>query len=99
MTSHQDQTAFDHSKADFTKVGPRRVHMEEFFRHLGLWNPDQVKEIRENCEKDICTKLRSRGIRQVGQAYFEYFVDRKVWYSIRKFNPSSLSTLNLLTVV
>ncbi|RYC85593.1 hypothetical protein BFJ63_vAg11563 [Fusarium oxysporum f. sp. narcissi] len=48
MTPNQEQPAFDHSKADFTKDGPRRVHMEEFFRHLGLWNPDQAKAIRKN---------------------------------------------------
>ncbi|EXK36876.1 hypothetical protein FOXG_09002 [Fusarium oxysporum f. sp. lycopersici 4287] len=82
MAPNQEQSAFDHSKADFTKDGPRRVHMEEFFRHLGLWNPDQVKAIRKNCEEDICVKLQSRGFVQVGQAYFEYIVDRKVWYSI-----------------
>ncbi|KAM5508930.1 hypothetical protein FOXYSP1_11896 [Fusarium oxysporum f. sp. phaseoli] len=82
MAPNQEQPAFDHSKADFTKDGPRRVHMEEFFRHLGLWNPDQVKAIRKNCEEDLCVKLQSRGFVQVGQAYFEYLVDRKVWYSI-----------------
>ncbi|PCD30401.1 hypothetical protein AU210_010083 [Fusarium oxysporum f. sp. radicis-cucumerinum] len=82
MTPNQEQPAFDHSKADFTKDGPRRVHMEEFFRHLGLWNPDQAKAIRKNCEEDICVKLQSREFVQVGEAYFEYIVDRKVWYSI-----------------
>jgi hypothetical protein len=98
MAPNQEQPVFDHSKVDFTKVGPRHVHMEKVFRHLGLWNPDQVKVIREKSEEDACITLRNKGYLKVGQLYFEYVVDYGVWYSIRKFNNiSSLFTLSLLT--
>ncbi|KAF5600407.1 hypothetical protein FPANT_2422 [Fusarium pseudoanthophilum] len=84
MALNQEKPGVDVPEVDFTKEGPRRSRMEEFFRQLGLWNPDRVKTIRKNCEKDICILLGSAGFAQVGQAYFEYFVDRKVWYKILK---------------
>ncbi|KAF9769120.1 hypothetical protein IL306_013512 [Fusarium sp. DS 682] len=82
MSSASDQATFDHSKVNFTKLGPRRVHMEEFFRHLGLWNPEQVKALREMSEERVCGRHNDIGDRQVGQAYFEYMVDMYVWHSI-----------------
>ncbi|KAF5585760.1 uncharacterized protein FSUBG_12349 [Fusarium subglutinans] len=81
MAPSQDPP-FDHSKVDFTKIGPRRLHMEAFFRHLGLWHPDEVEELRVLIEPEICSRLQQKGLRQVGYAFFEYYVDKKLWYNI-----------------
>ncbi|KAF5533449.1 hypothetical protein FMEXI_11831 [Fusarium mexicanum] len=75
MAPSQDHP-FDHSKADFTKIGPRRLHMEAFFRHLGLWHADEVEELCALIEPEICGRLQQKGLRQVGHAFFEYYVDK-----------------------
>ncbi|KAF4944725.1 hypothetical protein FGADI_12500 [Fusarium gaditjirri] len=89
MATNQELPVFDHSAADFTKVGPRRVHMERYFRSLGLWNADQVKVLREMSEENACTTLRSKGYLKVGQLYFEYVVDYGVWYNILGYGKAS----------
>ncbi|KAF5585748.1 uncharacterized protein FSUBG_12337 [Fusarium subglutinans] len=82
MATHQELPVFDHLALDFNKGGPRRAFMEGYFQGLGLWNADRVKEIRELCMEDVCTRLAAKSVKRVGQAYFEYYVDKKVWYNI-----------------
>ncbi|KAF5708714.1 hypothetical protein FGLOB1_6253, partial [Fusarium globosum] len=82
MATPQDLPIFDHSTADFNKVGPRRVHMEQYFRALGLWNADQVERIQKQRVDELCTKLREKNDKKVGQLYFEYMVDYGVWHCI-----------------
>ncbi|CZR40735.1 uncharacterized protein FPRO_10323 [Fusarium proliferatum ET1] len=82
MATNQELPVFDLSVADFNKVGPRRAHMERYFRALGLWNADLVKMIRDANEKKFCIKLQERDDHEVGHLYFECLVDYGVWYSI-----------------
>ncbi|KAF5644477.1 hypothetical protein F52700_2476 [Fusarium sp. NRRL 52700] len=82
MATHQELPVFDHSAADFNKVGPRRAFMERYFQALSLWDTDKVQELRVRCMEGICTKLRAKRVKRVGQPFFEHLADKKVWYNI-----------------
>ncbi|RBQ77313.1 hypothetical protein FVER14953_20009 [Fusarium verticillioides] len=82
MDTKQDLPTFDHSAADFKQVGPRRAHMEQYFRALGLWDADQVDKIRALRVEQRCIKLQAKNNKKVSQVYFEYLVDYGVWYSL-----------------
>ncbi|KAF5603655.1 hypothetical protein FPCIR_1252 [Fusarium pseudocircinatum] len=82
MDTAQDLPIFNHFAADFKQVGPRRAHMEQYFRALGLWSTDQVEEIRAYRVEDRCIKLREKKNKKVSQLYFEYVVDYGVWISL-----------------
>ncbi|KAI7770515.1 hypothetical protein LZL87_002886 [Fusarium oxysporum] len=76
--------AYDHSKVDALNVSSRRIHMEAFFKHLGLWNSDKVAKTREKCVEMFCQFLNKHGYTSINQQYFEYEVDALVWYNILK---------------
>ncbi|KAF5548327.1 hypothetical protein FPHYL_9942 [Fusarium phyllophilum] len=82
MDTKQDLPTFDHSAADFKEVGPRRAHMEQYFRALGLWNADLVEGIRAQRLEERCIKLREKKNKTLSHLYFEYAVDYGVWYSL-----------------
>ncbi|WKT48475.1 hypothetical protein QSH57_013405 [Fusarium oxysporum f. sp. vasinfectum] len=76
--------AYDHSKVDALNLSSRRIHMEAFFKHLGLWNSDKVAKTREKCVEIFCQLLNKHGYTSINQQYFEYEVDALVWYNILK---------------
>ncbi|EGU82543.1 hypothetical protein FOPG_10033 [Fusarium oxysporum f. sp. conglutinans race 2 54008] len=76
--------AYDHSKVDALNLSSRRIHMEAFFKHLGLWNSDKVAKTREKCVEMFCQLLNKHGYTSINQQYFEYEVDALVWYNILK---------------
>ncbi|KAL5598123.1 hypothetical protein FOBRF1_011916 [Fusarium oxysporum] len=76
--------AFDHSKVDALNLSSRRVHMEAFITHLGLWNSDKVAKTREKCVEMFCQFLNKHGYTSINQQYFEYEVDALVWYNTLK---------------
>ncbi|KAF5663331.1 hypothetical protein FDENT_13159 [Fusarium denticulatum] len=82
MDTRRELPIFNHFAADFKKVGPRRAHMEQYFRALGLWNADLVEEIRAYRVENRCIKLREKKNKKVSQLYFEYAVDYGVWNSL-----------------
>ncbi|RKL48138.1 hypothetical protein BFJ70_g2495 [Fusarium oxysporum] len=77
-------SAYDHSKVDALNLSSRRIHMEAFFKHLGLWNSDKVAKTREKCVEMFCQLLNKHGYTSISQQYFEYEVDALVWYNILK---------------
>jgi hypothetical protein len=58
--------------------------MEAFFKHLGIWDSAKVANAREKCVEMYCKLLDERGHVSVSQEFFEYQVDRLVWFNIRK---------------
>ncbi|KLO87964.1 Uncharacterized protein LW93_5130 [Fusarium fujikuroi] len=82
MASSGTQKSFDHFSFDYVKVGPRRAHMKAFFLHLGLWNEEKVKIIRDYSQEQACEIVNAAGYDQINQAYFELMVDQIVWYNL-----------------
>ncbi|KAF5537025.1 hypothetical protein FNAPI_11532 [Fusarium napiforme] len=82
MDTKQDLPIFDHSAADFNEVSPRRVHMEQYFRVLGLWQEDHVEAVREATLQHTCLQLRENKYEKVGQLCFEYMIDYGLWHSL-----------------
>ncbi|SCO15932.1 uncharacterized protein FFB20_14877 [Fusarium fujikuroi] len=76
--------AFDHSGANALNLSSRRLHMEAFFKHLGIWNSSKVAETREKCVEKYCEFLDERGYTTINQEYFEYQVDSLVWHNFLK---------------
>ncbi|KAF4958528.1 hypothetical protein FGADI_2328 [Fusarium gaditjirri] len=75
---------YDHSKVNALDLPSRRVHMEAFFKHLGLWDSVKVAKTREKCVEMFCQFLNKNGYTTISQQYFEYEVDALVWYNTLK---------------
>ncbi|KAI1014236.1 hypothetical protein LB504_008955 [Fusarium proliferatum] len=75
---------FDHSKVNALNLSSRRLHMEAFFKHLGIWDSAKVARTREKCVEVFCDFLHGQGYTSISHTYFEYEVDALVWDNFLK---------------
>ncbi|KAG9498465.1 hypothetical protein J7337_009270 [Fusarium musae] len=81
--------AFDHSGVNPLNLSSRRIHMEAFFKHLGVWDSAKVKKIRDKCVEKYCHFLDEQGYTTINHEYFEYQVDNLVWHNVLKIGKVS----------
>ncbi|KAI5460027.1 hypothetical protein BGZ63DRAFT_425978 [Mariannaea sp. PMI_226] len=67
-------------EVDPTNLASRRAHMEAFFKHLGTYDEAKLGSVRAKAEEMVSGKLLQRGMTRVGIRYFEFSVDKIVWY-------------------